>query len=924
MRAYNFYRTYGVILDETPAHRVSILSGDSRHMDVTMSGPAVLMSGVTQNSATVAGPDSPRRLTEGRYDEEQGSPDQNKRFSCNAGSEPVHPFSPPSRVTNRTCEESAAADSISNTINGQQKRETSPEKLTLEKVLAVYDSSDGGKTPQGTEDTLQSPTRPKVAFRSRIQVPRAGLAATMAATTARRRHSLEEKKRASPDYRRQERRGPNGGNTINTSFRLRQKSKGINDDDRTTKPPVFQNNSLGTDTPPPPPPPTDNVVGPNNGHEACCSAEGGLAANLHRRSRPQLVEAWRRNEPHSNDISSTDDTTIQRCVIAAQTSSGRGKSKDIDVRKGSTEGNRTNSVAGVKKSTSCSPRCGKRLETSTLCENGHPRQLSVTLRVGAGWRLDPSIDDEGIYPTGDDPRVVEQTRQTNSAAKSALHAVQHRADSPDLKSVHTPTSNARGSRVESCQAPNAECNRPHHVDGEIVVLPKTLGSPNTNKRTGNPRMESAVDCVASATPDIETDISTQRITAAAEKQRHDEGFVWFGQPDTSPTGQQSDEKRRDKRWRHVNPAFSRQDEVTSISDSINSPLRKRQSKSELILQIEVRRQRNIIDRASQAREEEGRARRARVGAKVLKMIKCSRDNAEDDLMAAATPSQAHQDSPQKQFQPNLLKREPGRVTCNDVGLREYQEKTLSERCPRELGNTSNEVKKNQLVDGDDTSTDQQATSQDQVADGKGVCGGEVVEIGASSKTYSERPPAPRYSGAAIRDEVMQQVEKPSLKRLSQKDLNGYGQDLASAAEASPPKALENPWRKIRRTAGGELVPAIMAPTPPSIRFDVAADELRGGRRGGGCGGDEDQARRRERFEALRRRKLLETEVRENLRNSSLQTLLRPRLLFKAKNMRIFHLCKYFTCAHFCPAHEKTVVGRTIRCSRCHDPCYYHD
>lgn len=868
IRAYSVYRNHGVILDEDTPRRRSILSGDFRRVDTTMSGPAAPTSGAKQNSTTVEVSDSQRRLTDDRCNVQQGSPQQDGCSPRDVGSEPVRPFSSPApRATIRAYEERTAADSVSTTIDGKHTRETPPEKLTLEKDLTVHDLSEGGRTPPDAEDTLQSPQRPKSAFRSRIQPPRAGPAAAMAATTARRRNPPEKTQNStSPEYRLQKQRASNRENARNTSSGLRQQSQRKNDDhERRPKSPEFRVNSSGTDMPPPPPLPTTD-----NGHEPCRDAEEDLHDNHHGRSRPQPVEAWPRNEPNSNDIGPTDDATVRACAIAARESSGRGKnSKGVGVSQGSAEGNRTtSSVAEVNKSTCSSLSSAEDSETSTLRENDHQRKLSVTLRVEMGCHCDPATDDEGIRPTRNDLRAVEQTRQASPGAKRVLHAVPRPADPPHLKSAQSPASNARGSRMEDHQGSEVESNRLCHGNGNIVAFSRTSAALNSNERGVNPQAESAADYLASAAPDIETNRSTQRISPATQQQRHaDEGFVWLVQPDTFPAGQQSDAETRGERRRHVYPAVEKLDDAFPLSDTTATPLRKHRSKAELLLQMEVRRQRNIIDRAAQARAEEGRARRARVGATVLKIINVSRDGVGDDLVvAAATPSQAHQDSPPRNSKPNVLKCEPGKVACNGVGLLEQQGKKLNKSYQREPENTSHLVKKYVSGYRDYDSADQGAKSQQHVASGIQGVGGETVEpeVGASANTHkiTEGPSSSRYDGAAIRDGVVQQVDTPTVQSLYQQSRHGCSQNLASAAEASPPKVLENPWRNIGRASGGELVPAVRAPTPPPISFDVTADELRGGRRGGGWGGDEDRARRRERFEGLRSRKLLEAEVRK--------------------------------------------------------------
>lgn len=122
-------------------------------------------------------------------------------------------------------------------------------------------------------------------------------------------------------------------------------------------------------------------------------------------------------------------------------------------------------------------------------------------------------------------------------------------------------------------------------------------------------------------------VSKQGLAGSAEP-RGAESFVWFGQPDTpsSPKPDGSIDKGR------ANGAVTpKQNDEIPIDP-------KRKSQAEILLQMEVRHQREIIARSAQAREEEERFRRVQLGAEVLKRYQLLRCNAPPTLYAADTDS----------------------------------------------------------------------------------------------------------------------------------------------------------------------------------------------------------------------------------------------------------------------------------------------
>ncbi|CAM9310375.1 unnamed protein product, partial [Sphacelaria rigidula] len=127
--------------------------------------------------------------------------------------------------------------------------------------------------------------------------------------------------------------------------------------------------------------------------------------------------------------------------------------------------------------------------------------------------------------------------------------------------------------------------------------------------------------------------------------------------------------------------------------------------------MEVRRQRDIIDRASRAREEEGRARRARVGAEVFKIMKMSRFAGREDGRANVAHGQAQLDSPPKSPQENQSKRGRGNAGLEGVCSLNHAKPEVNGRCPQASEEAPDETRRNGPFGSKTDTADQVAPSE---------------------------------------------------------------------------------------------------------------------------------------------------------------------------------------------------------------------
>lgn len=314
------------------------------------------------------------------------------------------------------------------------------------------------------------------------------------------------------------------------------------------------------------------------------------------------------------------------------------------------------------------------------------------------------------------------------------------------------------------------------------------------------------------------------VLGGAGKPSENDDFVWFGQPDT-PQRQQPIEC--DETGTEVASAGNAAEAAAVVAQRAgrnpsSSPQQQHRSKARLLLQMEVRRQRDIIEQAVQAREEERRLRRARIGAEVFKRIKhlCQR--------RTSSPPARSRSSPVQQFPPHKSAPPADNGQMSDLQV------------PRDR------------------------------AEGTAVASLSHPE--KPVKAWGFRPPT-------VVDHL---TEFKSVKAI-QPDIAapeqaipvvGKEEALDALAPAPPteregargvPTAADNPWRRVVSQQGVHLegcVPAKREPTLPSVSFDVDVDGFggRAERPDGALSREQDKVRRQERFEALRARKLVEAEV----------------------------------------------------------------
>lgn len=289
-----------------------------------------------------------------------------------------------------------------------------------------------------------------------------------------------------------------------------------------------------------------------------------------------------------------------------------------------------------------------------------------------------------------------------------------------------------------------------------------------------------------------------------ERSHDSHAFVWFGPPDTPP-GREPDEGIEVKGGAPdlaEAPVTARADQgVGRVCPS------QQRSKARLILQMEVRRQRDIIEQAFQAREEEGRIRRARIGAEVFKRMQ--------DLRLRRTVN-AHN--------AKLVGTDPCHVEQLSIG-RPDEGQTDNPHAPR-----SQRVNMSPSQRG-------KAAEERSPRDGDG----------GFAPTVKAVHPQHLVLDLAEREKAVASRPKPSTQR----------QDAPCVVAVA-----DNPWLQVvrmQKTEHGSGISTKREPTRPPISFNVEANLSRGG--AGGLDGAEDvereKARRQERFEALRSRKMAE-------------------------------------------------------------------
>ena len=351
----------------------------------------------------------------------------------------------------------------------------------------------------------------------------------------------------------------------------------------------------------------------------------------------------------------------------------------------------------------------------------------------------------------------------------------------------------------------------------------------------------------------------------SSKARDQEAFVWFGQPDTPPTRQSNES--RDTR------AVPRAD--VPQQDGQTSSHRQQLLKARLLLQMEVRRQRNIIEHAFQQREEEGRLRRARLGAEVLKGIRA--------LRASCNPS-ARAPRPLISPRTHPPSREPVPLTHAGVvehALEKAHGVAENEREAEHLrrnthGASDNELEEECMMGKAHRIADNGRQAEHLLGGTHGVAQNARDPKHLPRKTHDVAEDArldhPERSikawGFGPVDHRANVVKETSselaLDNGAPVEASSRGSSIAPVPtrpmEPLPRSGANNPWRQVGRQVQQEGTKTTRAPTPPSISFDVAMDDVSGERVGLSGGTSEEQARRQERYKALRTRKLAEAEV----------------------------------------------------------------
>ncbi len=312
----------------------------------------------------------------------------------------------------------------------------------------------------------------------------------------------------------------------------------------------------------------------------------------------------------------------------------------------------------------------------------------------------------------------------------------------------------------------------------------------------------------------------------AGKAPSNESFVWFGQPETPP-------------GRGSPGGVGTPRGAGGEEEDASSPTRRQISRALFCLQMEVRRQRALIDQAFQAREEERRLRRARAGMEAFMRIKDLRARRSARPPAASRVSSNNNSRCPARQQPPLA--EEGPSASGGVQAKEG---------PRTPAPSPPRPKTTVEARGLQTATTESSASEADRPDlptpaaapleggGRGVVGGEGTATIARGQ-----PPA---------------VDHPVQEEPREEN------------EVAPrvPAAADNPWRQVVSARwpqpDGGAPRARREPTPPPVRFDVEASAFRDRAAGAGGGGvvsqEQEKARRQERYEALRARKMAEAEV----------------------------------------------------------------
>ncbi|CAM9253119.1 unnamed protein product [Pylaiella littoralis] len=322
-----------------------------------------------------------------------------------------------------------------------------------------------------------------------------------------------------------------------------------------------------------------------------------------------------------------------------------------------------------------------------------------------------------------------------------------------------------------------------------------------------------------------------------------EEFVWFGEPGAplgrQPAGKIEATTRFAKERETAAEAAAEAAAGAAVAsepqfDQHSSTSRQQQqrAKAQLVLQMEVRRQRDIIERAFRAREEEGRLRKARIRAEVLHRIK----------------SLLHRRSPSP----------PEAETAPFPNAPSAQQATHGSK--PEPPSTADQVKTPQVPAH--RAAEMSATSPPHPeTDVKAWGFGPAIVKYPAENTSSVK---------AVQPQVLVPEVAPPDGAIAVRTLSaGDNQTPESQSEGAPDDtvAAENPWGRVVSQTQAEhkgRVPGKTEPIPPPISFDVEANDFRDGAGwlDGGTNQGQEKARRQARYEALRARKMAEAEERK--------------------------------------------------------------
>lgn len=820
-RAYNVYRTYGVIQDgvlgderapgTTPGTARGTARGVSFSSDLLKFRQSI-SSPVAQAEAVRSPVLSPHRCSgdikrtchaNQRTVEKEGGCTANKGVS-----ELVHIFSPP--VSPRLLP--PAGEHL---FNGDGSIPP-PRASTSDAELQVIDLCDSEETvahkPQQSKSPLQT-------FRSRLRAPRAGRALALACANAK-------------------------GN----AFRPRDKPTPFGGD--------FSRNSRATSPP-------------------------IMTQSVH------IKEAWKEKECDEEPLRNVGE----RCQEEAEFSFSEASSDETGI--GSNERGTVGydaSINSAKDSRDRNDRIERQQEKSDFRED---RRSSTSAVVHPDHELPPTEfprtgdDDDSsrqcAVATGSDRSVYTQralneqrscTEISTSQPTGKYHdsgaripiAAAIQAHSPRLKSVRPLEDSSRceqrASRSKVSRVERVTCGQ----TGALAV-PVTPMSQN-GSRDGLYLDEDGRREDAEPLGDSRSGGLIKGIVDGARKSRDQEAFVWFGQPDTPPTRQESE--RRHGRGVTSTGAMEQA--------SRSSPHQRHLLKARLLLQMEVRRQREIIEYAFQQREEERRVRRARLGAEVLKRIRALRANHKQSPKASVPPGSPRTRLPFGELKPSTRADE---VECalgkvNGVADNERGPKPLLGKTHGVVGNVLEEERVQENAHGVAENVRQTESLLGRTV---GVIDNarepEYLPQKTHDATEDARPDHPERTikawgfgsvncPATVVKETPFQLA-PDMVAVASVDGSGRGEVVAPVptrpTETLPRSAVDNPWRKAGRQVQKEGIVATRARTPPSISFDVAVDDVSGEQAGIAGGTSEEQARRQERYKALRARKLAEAEVR---------------------------------------------------------------